>query len=139
MRNLKLKYFCQHQDFYAQTEAHYRIIGELAKAYNSDAVGLLELIKNLGDIYLFTTTGKFKRSSEQYLSSIYNPDCQYMANGITELDFVSEKYNEYYSNGLKHFFCLCLGILDGFSEYNLRLLQNERFSLYFWIKYMTKI
>lgn len=137
LRNLKLKYFCQHQDFYAQTEAHYRIIGELAKAYNSDAVGLLELIKNLGDIYLFTTTGKFKRSSEQYLSSIYNPDCQYMANGITELDFVSEKYNEYYSNGLKHFFCLCLGILDGFSEYNLRLLQNERFSLYFWRQYAS--
>lgn len=45
LRDLKLKYFCQHQDFYAQTEAHYRIIGELAKAYNSDTVGLLELIK----------------------------------------------------------------------------------------------
>lgn len=135
LRDLKLKHFVQHQDYYAQTEAHYRIIADLAKAFNTDSVGILEIIRDLGTIKLFTTTGKLINSFGQYLSTIYIPDCQYMANGITELDFVSEKYDDYCPNGLKRFFSSCLGIIDGFNEYNLRLLQNERFALYFWTQY----
>lgn len=135
LRNLKLNYFSKNQDFYAQSEAHYRIIGELAQAYNTDTVGLSEIIRNLGIIKLYTTTGKFMSSFGQYLSIIYIPDCQYMANGITELDFVSEKYAEYCPNNLKHLFMCCLGIFDGFNDNNLRLLENKRFALYFWSDY----
>lgn len=135
LRNLKIAYFAKHQDYYAQSESHYRIIGELAKAYNTDCVGISEIIRSLGAIKLYTTTGKFINSFGQYLSTVYIPDCQYMANGITELDFVSEKYDEYCSNGLKRMFVSCFNVYDGFFEYNLRLLQNEKFAYYFWGNY----
>lgn len=55
LRNLKLNYFAKHQDYYALSEAHFRIIGELAKAYNADIVGVSEIIRNLGPIKLYTT------------------------------------------------------------------------------------
>ena len=135
LRNLKLSYFAKHQDYYAQSEAHYRIVGELAKAYNTDSVGVSEIIRGLGAVKLFTTTGKFINSFGQYLSTIYIPDCQYMANGITDLDFVSEKYDEYCPDGLKRMFVFCFNVFDGFYEYNLKQLQNERFASYFWGNY----
>lgn len=135
LRNLKLAYFAKHQDYYAQSEAHYKIIGELAKAYNTDSVGVSELIRSLGSIKLYTTTGKFINGFGQYLSTVYIPDCQYMANGITELDFVSEKYDEYCPNGLKRMFLNSFGIRDGFGYSDLRQLQNERFAIYFWGSY----
>lgn len=135
LRKLKLEYFAKHQDYYAQSEAHYKIIGELAKDYNSDSVGISEVIRGIGTIKLFTTKGKFINSSKQYLSTVYMPDCQYVANGVAELDFVSEKYNEYCSNGLKRMFVSCFNVCDGFYEKNLEQLQNERFAYYFWGKY----
>ncbi|MDD5910906.1 MAG: hypothetical protein PUC61_02030, partial [Bacteroidales bacterium] len=123
LRNLKLSYFAKHQDYYAQSEAHYRIIGELAKAYNADIVGISEIIRNLGPIKLYTTKGKFINSCGQYLSTVYIPNCQYMANGITDLDFVSEKYEEYCPNKLKNMFVHCLDVCDGFRVHNLKQLQ----------------
>ena len=135
LRNLKLSYFAKHQDYYAQSEAHYRIIGELAKAYNADIVGISEIIRNLGPIKLYTTKGKFINSCGQYLSTVYIPNCQYMANGITDLDFVSEKYEEYCPNKLKNMFVHCLDVCDGFRVHNLKQLQNEKFAYYFWGNY----
>ena len=135
LRDLKLRHFAKHQEYYAQSEAHYKIIGELANTYNSDPVGVSDLLPSLGQIKLYTTTGKFINSFGQYLSTVYKPECQYMANGITELNFVSEKYDEYCQNGLKRLFVNCLGVFNGFDERNLRLLQNERFALYFWRDY----
>ena len=135
LRNLKLSYFAKHQDYYAQTEAHFRIIGELANSYYSDTVGFIDIIRGLGVIKLFTTTGKFINSFGQYLSTIYIPDCQYMANGITELDFVSEKYDEYCSNSLKRMFTNCFNVFESFGVNNLKLLQNEKFANYFWSNY----
>lgn len=135
LRNLKLSYFAKHQDYYAQSESHYKIIGELAKAYNADSVGVSEIIRSLGPIKLYTTNGKFINSFGQYLSTIYIPDCQYMAHGVTELDFVSEKYDEYCPNGLKRMFVYCFNVYDGFYDYNLKLLQNESFAYYFWDNY----
>ena len=135
LRDLKLHYYAKHQELYAQSEAHYKIIGELANAYNSDSVGVFNLLQSVGNIKLFTTTGQFINAFGQYLSTVYIPECQYMANGITELDFVSEKYDEYCPNGLKRLFVNCLGVFNGFDERNLKLLQNERFALYFWGNY----
>ena len=135
LRNLKLSHFSKHQDLYAQSEAHYRIIGELSNNYNSDPVGVYEILHNLGTLKLYTTTGKFINSFGQYLSTVYLPDCQFMANGITELDFVSEKYNDYCPNGAKFMFVSCFDVYDGFSLSNLKLLQNEKFAHYFWSNY----
>ena len=135
LRKLKLQYFAKHQDYYAQSEAHYRIIGEIASAYSTDSVGVTEILRELGNIKLYTSTGQFINSFGQYLSTVYIPECQYMANGITELDFVSEKYNDFCDNGIKWMFVYCMGVRDGFGIHNLKLLQNEKFALYFWGNY----
>lgn len=135
LRDLKLRYFSKHQDYYAQSEAHYRIIGELSDAYYNDTVGVSAVIRDLGPIKLYTTTGHFINSFGQYLSTVYIPECQYMANGITELDFVSEKYDDFCPNGAKRLFVFGLGIFDGFNAYNLKLLKNEAFAHYFWSNY----
>lgn len=135
LRNLKLQYFVNHQDYYAKSEAHFRIIGEIATAYNSDPVGVFEILHKQAIIKLYTTTGAFTNSYGQYLSTIYNPECQYMAHGVTELNFVSEKYEEFCPNGAKRFLMNCLGVYDGFGVNNLRLLQNEVFARYFWSDY----
>lgn len=135
LRNLKLRYFAQHQDYFAQSEAHYKIIGDLTKAYDTDYVGVSEILRGLGTIKLYTTSGKFVNSNGLYLSTIYMPDCQFMANGITELDFVSEKYYEYCPINPKSMFVCSFGILDIFRECNLGLLQNETFAIYFWQNY----
>lgn len=134
LRDEKLKYYAKHQDYYMNSDAHYSIIGELAGEYNSDIVGMNELLNNLGSIKLFTTTGKFVNSCGLYLSTVYSPVCQYMANGITELDFVSEKYDDFCSDGLKRLFKR-LRLTDDFTEANLKLLKNEQFALYFWKEY----
>ncbi len=135
LRKLKLQYFAKHQDYYAQSEAHFRIIGEIASAYNTDSVGISEILRELGNIKLYTTTGRFINSFGQYLSTVYIPECQFMANGVTELDFVSEKYDNYCPTDVKRMFISCLGIFDGFGSNNLRLLQNESFARYFWTDY----
>ncbi len=105
LRNLKLSYFAKHQDYYAQSEAHYRIIGELAKAYNADIVGISEIIRNLGPIKLYTTKGKFINSCGQYLSTVYIPNCQYMANGITDWTLLAKNMKNIVQINLKT--CLC--------------------------------
>ena len=134
LRNAKLNNYIKHQNFYMSSDAHYRIIAELAKEFDKDNVGIRELIHELGNFDLFTTSGEVAKSYSLYLSTAYIPDCQYMANGITELSFVSERYDEYYPNGMKNLFN-ALGVKNGFGELNLKLLKNEQFAIYFWGKY----
>ncbi|KWW29928.1 MAG: Uncharacterized protein AUK63_1155 [bacterium P3] len=131
LRDSKLVFFIQNQQLYKNNESHYRIISQLAEAFNSDVVGISALISKTGPIYLHTVNGLFKRSSELYLSSVYNPSCDYMAYGVSELDFVSEKYSDYTEQLLNRFFRL-LSVRDSFSSYNLPQLANERFAKYFW-------
>ena len=135
LRNLKLRYFVKNQVYYANSETHYKIISELAEIFISDHVGISDLLQKLGQIKLYTTTGELINSSSLYLSTVYEPECQYMANGIKDLKFVSEKYHEYCPEKIKQLFVSCCGVIDGFYERNLKLLQNERFALYFWKDY----
>lgn len=137
LRNLKLEYFAKNQAFYKNSESHYRIITQLAEAYNADSVGISELLTGLGAISFHTTTGLFKRSTELYLSSAYAPACDYMAYGISEIDFISEKYLEYTDESLKRFLA-ALHVRDSFASYNLPLLANERFAVYFWKEYAPR-
>lgn len=135
LRNTKLEYYAAHQDLYKDSDAHYRIIGQLADSFVNDPEGIRDILDSMGSIKVYTTNGKFA-SRGLYLSTIYNPDCQYMANGITELDFVSEKYAEYSPN-MKSLF-RCLNIWGYFDSRNLPLLKNEQFAVYFWEHYATK-
>lgn len=131
LRDQKVEYFIQNQQSYKDTESHYRIITELAESYYSDSVGVSSLLSKFGTISLHTVSGLFKRAAGLYLSSVYNPSCDYMAYGVSDLEFVSEKYSDYTEQSLYRFFKL-LAVRDSFSVYNLPQLANERFAKYFW-------
>lgn len=134
LRNAKLDTYMKNQNYYMSSDAHYRIIAELAKEFDKDNVGIRELIDKLGNFDLFTTSGKSATSSSLYLSTIYKPNCQYMANGITELPFVSEEYEKYNPNGMQNLF-KALRVKDSFRKENLELLKKETFAIYFWEEY----
>lgn len=133
-RNAKINYYFEHQKQYLDTESHFHIITELAKDYNDDCVVIGGLIQKCNNILLFDTKGDAVCSNTMYLSETYKPDCQYMANDITELSYLSEDYSRYCSGIDKRFFHT-LGVKDGFDEQNLALLVNKRFSEYFWSTY----
>lgn len=132
LRNTKLEYFLTHQDMFFKSNAHYQIIAEMASDYCMDQIGMNELLHNMGQIKLFSSTGQISDSTELYLSTIYGPKCQYMANGISELSFVSENYYQYNPKDIKIFFINALGIIDEFNVHNISLLQNKSFAIYFW-------
>lgn len=134
LRDKKVEYYIQNQQSYKDTESHYRIIAELAESYYSDSVGVSSLISKFGAISLHTVSGLFKRAAGLYLSSVYNPSCDYMAYGVSDLEFVSEKYSDYTEQSLYRFFRL-LAVRDSFAVYNLPQLANERFAKYFWEKF----
>ncbi len=135
LRNAKLKYFAKHQSEFYESETHYKIIGELADAFERDHEGVSQLLPEMGAIKLHTTDGKIGNSNSLYLSTIYNPECQFMANGITELAFVSEEYAKYGNPNIGKLFANLLGVRYYFSLECLPLLRNERFAIYFWTNY----
>ncbi len=135
LRNAKLKYFAKHQAEFYHTEAHYSIIGELAQTFERDVDGVRNLMSNMDTIKLYTTDGKIAGSNNLYLSTMYNPDCQFMANGIKELTFVSEEYAKYGCLEVGRLFTRLLGIKQYFTLNCLRLLKNETFAVYFWKEY----
>lgn len=134
LRNEKLEYFIRHQQEYYNTEAHYKIICELAEIYKGDKDGIGHLLSTIGTIKLYTIDGGITDSKNLYFSTAYNPDCQFMANGITELSFVSEEYVKYGTQNLKDLFAY-LGVKENFSSDCLQLLSNESFAIYFWKEY----
>ena len=135
LRNAKLKYFAKHQSEFYETEAHYNIISEFADVFVGDAEGITQLHYEMGAINLYTTDGRIENSNSLYLSTAYNPDCQFMANGITELSFVSEEYAKYGSQNMGRLFARLLGVKYDFTTECFRLLKNEEFAIYFWTDY----
>ncbi len=134
LRNYKLKYFLSHQRDYNNDEAHYRIIGQLNDAYNKDTEGIEMLMTGTPTLLLYNSKGLLMASTSLYLSSAYHPACDYMGNGVNELDFVSERYIEFSQGSYNRFFRK-QNIRDTFATYNLPQLSNERFAVYFWTEY----
>lgn len=133
LRNYKIQYFITRQILFKDTEAHYSIISKIASCYNHDIEGVGELLGSQKQIKLFTNNNEFVESEQLYFSTIYDPVCQFMANGITTLRYVNDKYHEY-NNDIKSFFHR-IGIREYFSNSCLDLLKNEQFAIYFWGTY----
>ena len=135
LREAKLRCFIENQEEYLSVEQHFSIISQLADEYNDDKPGIGELIEELNlNINLYTNSDEVKRASALYLSSAYLPDCDFMANGINELDFINESYCRLSDVNHKQLF-LKLGARDRFAKEHLMLLHNDQFSKYFWESY----
>ncbi len=136
LRNKKLEYFADHQQKYSGDVSHLNIIIELASDYNTDRVGIPELLKKLPPIQLMSQSGKLCAAESLYFGKSYFPLCDFEGNGITELTFVSDDYNIGTVNCYGLF--QSLGVHDSFTEYNISLLRNEEFAVYFWTEYAVK-
>ena len=137
IRDAKIEYYFEHQDYYLASDSHFNIIAELANVYKNDNVGISGLIRKRNNILLFNTNGEAVCSNTMYLNEKYSPDCQYMTNGITELSYLSEDYSSYCSSNDK-WFLRALGVKDCFEKQNLALLANKKFSEYFWSTYANR-
>lgn len=133
LRNKKLEYFAHHQSQYATDDSHYRIISELAADYRIDSVGISDLLNHLPEIKLIDKDGMLRKSERLYFGSSFNPPCDFEGNGIRELKYVSDEYNNTATNcyRLLHF----LGVKDSFKKDNIPLLHNYEFAVYFWTHY----
>lgn len=134
LRNYKLKYFLSHQRDFTKNDDHYRIIAQINEAYNKDADGLETILEGTPLLLLYNTNGRLVHSNELYLSSAYHPDCDYMANGVTNLDYVSERYAEFSQQSFNRFFWYN-NIKESFTKNDLDKLANEQFAYYFWKDY----
>lgn len=92
----KVERFLANQESYAKTDAHYRIIGELAEdCYQR--VGWTDTIFKDKRLLLYSSDNRLVSMDKGtlYLGSIYNPICDFQANGITNVHYVSDEYRKY--------------------------------------------
>lgn len=138
MRDAKIRYFLEHQDDYAgNREAHNRIIRDIAKEYEVDIVGVRQILRDreIPDIKLFTTLEvDLYDAGVLTLSSAYSPRCDFMACGVSDIDYVSEQYADLCPE-IKNFFVSELGVRDDFDKDDLQYLSNRTFAVYFWEKF----
>ena len=133
LRDKKFSYFVDHQAHFSLSENHFLIIRQIANAYYNDIEGFGHLVES-SKIQLKATDNQLLPSNQLYLSSIYNPDCDYAANGITSLKYVNDSYFDGTSH-IFNFFTRPLNVKHTFNSSNLNLLANRTFAIYFWETY----
>lgn len=133
LRDVKIQYFLENQADYNDPETHYRIIRDIAEAYRVDKVGVRQKLDDpeRPTLMLFSTDDSLVKSTDLTLSSAFNPDCDFMAGGVDEIDYVNERYASL-SSGMRSLFTSEFGVIDGFFEDDLKFLQHLRFAEYFW-------
>ena len=136
LRNKKITKYLQEQTTYTE-DAHLNIVAQLAKCYSTDSEGINVLLRGK-NVFLYDTQGRLCKSNDLYMSSAYHPDCDFMANGIGNKDYVSEKYLEYADLDLLKRFFYSLYVWSSFCESDLKWLENPQFSRYFWQDYAPK-
>ena len=134
LRDYKLNYFFSHQRDFSKGDEHYLIIAQLNEAYNKDVEGIEKLLEDKSSLLLYNSNGLLSPAHSLYLSTAYHPACDFMKNGVTRLDYVSEKYKDYGQEKYNRFFGYNR-IKDSFSFANLEDLSNEQFASYFWKNY----
>lgn len=131
----KIERFLTNQQYYAKTDAHYRIIGELAEDW-SQRVSWADSVLKDKCLLLFNSENRLisMDKGNLYLGSIYNPVCDYQANGITNIHFVNDEYRKYAELSSIRSFLMNKGhVRWGFhGESEMRYLEDSTFSTYFW-------
>lgn len=137
----KVEIFLSNQQTYARSDAHYRIIGELAEDCYQQ-VGWTDTIFKGKYLLLFSSDNRLisMDKGNLYLGSIYNPTCDYQANGITNIHYnihyVSDEYRKYAELASIRSFLTNPSrgrVRWGFhGESEMRYLEDSTFSTYFW-------
>lgn len=134
----RINYFMEHQLLYKEPDKHFTIIGELAKDYyNNPNWFSKDLLADELFVYLKDADRLISTKGTIYLGSVYNPNCDYEANGCNNLNYISD---EYALSGIEN-------VKSLFAYYNIRsafaarpleldLLAQERFARYFWNNFL---
>ena len=115
---------------------HLDFIRELAALISNDFKFSDDSMKKL----LFKARNKedgYKTASQLTFGSIYKPICDFEANGITELCYLSEDYITENNRDTVRAFFKSVGIHTSFETQDIQLLEDRTFALYFWGKYFT--
>lgn len=135
----KVERFLANQQYYAKTDAHYRILGELAEDWYQRVSWTDSVLKDK-HLLLFTSDDRLisMDKGNLYLGSIYNPVCDYQVNGITNIHFVSDEYRKYAELSSIRSFLMNKGHVKwGFhGESEMRYLEDSTFSAYFWSTFL---
>lgn len=117
-------------------DIHIQFVREVAKLqneYNIDK-GLCKQIKYL--VKSNETTYKF--AHELTLGSVYSPTCDFEANGVTELLYLSDAYIfEGNKDVIKSYF-KAENLHQNMTRDDLKLLANRTFACYFWTKCFSR-
>lgn len=132
LRDYKIHQFLSHQETYLISELHFQIVARLAELLAIDFMGIMEVLSNSQPLKIKTVNGTVVLIKQAYLSTIFNPNCDFMGHGITSLDFVSEEYANYSDLDKIKYLFIQLGAHQRFTESHIDLLQNEVFATYFW-------
>lgn len=149
LRDYKISFYAQNHGFQRDlasrdVSAHFKLIGELADEWYKDRVGVENKLKEGIYFCIIRKDGEQYLSSDTYLGSAYDPDCDYEGQGVHCMETKYEKYlihyisEEYlkYSTHVKEFFThTSFCVLDGFWVELLPLLSQSSFSRYFWTVY----
>lgn len=133
----KVERFLANQQYYAKSDAHYRIIGELAEDCYQRVAWTDTVFKDKC-LLLYTSDNRLisMDKGNLYLGSIYNPACDYQANGITNIHYVSDEYRKYAELPSIRLFLTNPSrgrVKWGFhGESEMRYLEDSTFSTYFW-------
>lgn len=138
LRNKKLEYFVEHQKDYDK-ETHMKIIGEIASQYKIDHDDVRENLINK-DIYLYNQANELCLSRKLTLGSRYKPDCDFQANGVEDLNYISDDYASLFINlnDRQSFLCYLLHVNYRFTEEDVKFLSTNSFAKYFWNDYVSK-
>jgi hypothetical protein len=133
LRKEKVNYYLKHQNLF-QLEDHLNIIAQLARYFYKDPDGIRESFKD-AHLYLYDTNNQPCPSNELYLSSCYDPDCDFMGNDIMTLRYLSGDYAPKIPIEYRGNFFRLLCIRDTFTSNHIELLRNSIFARYFWEDY----
>lgn len=133
----KVERFLANQQYYAKSDAHFRIIGELAEdCYQR--VGWTDTVFRDRSVLLYSSDNRLISMDKGilYLGSVYNPLCDYQANGMNSIHYVSDEYRKYAELASIRSFLINPSrgrVKWGFhGEAEMRYLEDSTFSTYFW-------
>ena len=116
---------------------HVDFIRELASLISNDF--------NFSDNLIEQLLYKAKKESDGYLPAAdlslgteYKPTCEFEANGITSLCYLSEDYLTENNKDTVRSFFKKLNVHHSFERKDIELLSDRAFALYFWGKYYTR-
>lgn len=129
----KVSLFLNDQRQYTKSDAHYRIIGEIADDYEAKVSWLDDTLKN-NSVLLYSNDNRLidMKLGKIYLGSVYNPVCDFQKYGINEL-YVSDEYRKYAQLSSIRSFLISQGVRWRFhGETEMKFLQQPSFAIYFW-------